>query len=829
MKHRKHSKTYSTAQCRLMILGLVLSGTAVMETTPADAAVLDSISLVQNTSDHSDNTALNEGFGGISNRMSIEEDGTYKLDYGDQIYHHNETALLKSGGDISIDIASELNKPNAKINPSNEKQSGGIEGLRVQSGMHLHNVAIKIHGNSYHFSYSEYGKGGNQKIRGITVYSADEPIQIDQYHQENNLTVHAAAEVTAVRADSATINIGDCYIKSLVTKGNEFESGAYLANNGLYALDEYKKSKSRGVINVTGKHVYIDTNSNNFSKLYDSDDYQADVSKNDAISGKYGGTVNVNVDGTAEDVAIIGNLDAKEGTINMQLANGQSYWHGSQANYTDTKKKGTLNLSISNGAQWVPDGYQQNKLDGKADPVGTERITALTLKDGGIVNLHGFDSFIGQKTAVQELHIDELKGTGGIFRMDVNTKATPNGGRNGSDFVYVSKGEGTHYIQPVDPQRLKGLTTPVWVADAAPNVSFTGYTKKETIDEGFLYDYIPTVEKNVVVADTAQNQYGNNWYITAVKEQTKPVVPVIEASMLNTYATERARLELDSLNKRMGELRDYKDTKAGWWVRHKSGQIEGSGSSWFKNTYHFNQLGFDRQGKVDQDGRTWYGMAAHYSDDDAAYHQGHGSEKSYGASLYSSWEGNKGHYTDYVLKYSHLTNKFTAYDTTGSADGDYDNNGVTLSAEYGHKTNYQNGWMIEPQTELAYTHISGADYTMSNGIRVNQDNENSLIGRVGFRLGREYNRDNAARHSQWYVKMDLLHEFAGDHGISMTSSDASQYYHHDADGSDTWLTWGVGGNAALSDHSWAYADLEKSAAGDINTNWQVDAGIRCAF
>lgn len=89
--------------------------------------------------------------------------------------------------------------------------------------------------------------------------------------------------------------------------------------------------------------------------------------------------------------------------------------------------------------------------------------------------------------------------------------------------------------------------------------------------------------------------------------------------------------------------------------------------------------------------------------------------------------------------------------------------------------------MIEPQTELAYTHISGADYTMSNGIRVNQDNENGLIGRVGFRLGREYNRDNAARHSQWYVKMDLLHEFAGDHGISMTSSDASQYYHHDAD------------------------------------------------
>lgn len=818
---------YSNAKCRLIVLSLCLSTTSMMGESAA-AAVHDSISLVQNTSDHSDDvTSHDEGFGGISNRMSIEKDGTYKVTYGDQIYRHNQSALLKPGGNVSVDITSELNKPNELINPGKEKQSGAIEGLRVESGMHLHDASIKLHGNSYDRSYR--AESENLKIRGITVWGADEPIQIDQYHQENNLTVHAATEMTAVRADSATINVGNCYIKSYVTKGDEFTDGAYLANNGLYALDEYPKSKSRGIINVTGKHVYIDTNSNNFSKLYDSDNYQTDVSKNDAISGKYGGTVNVNMDGNAEDVAIIGNLDAKQGTVNMKLTNAQSYWHGSQANYTETKANGTLNLTISNGAQWVPDGYQQNKVSRKVDPVGTERITALTLKDGGIVNLHGFDSFIGQKTAVKELHVDDLKGNGGIFRLDVNTKATPNGGRNGSDFVYVQKGEGTHYIQPVDPQRLKGLTTPVWVADADSNVSFVGYTKKETIDEGFLYDYIPTIEKNVVAADTPQNQNGNNWYITAVREQTKPVVPVIEASMMNTYATERARLEIDSLNKRMGELRDYKDTEAGWWVRHKSGQIEGSGSSWFKNTYHFNQLGFDKQAGSNKNGRTWYGIAAHYSDDDAEYHQGNGTEKSYGASLYTSWEGNKGHYMDYVLKYSHSTNKFTAYDSTGTAHGDYDNNALSLSAEYGRKNRFSNGWMIEPQAELTYTHISGADYTMSNGIRVNQDNDNSLIGRVGFRLGREYQLDNLAKHSQWYVKLDLLHEFAGDLGISLTSADGSQYYTHSTNGSDTWLAWGFGGNVSLSDHSWFYADIERSAIGDINTNWQIDAGLRFAF
>ena len=137
--------------------------------------------------------------------------------------------------------------------------------------------------------------------------------------------------------------------------------------------------------------------------------------------------------------------------------------------------------------------------------------------------------------------------------------------------------------------------------------------------------------------------------------------------------------------------------------------------------------------------------------------------------------------------------------------------------------------MFEPQAELTYTHISGADYTMSNGIRVNQDNNNSLIGRMGFRFGREYHLDNPANRGQWYVKLDLLHEFSGDLGIAMTSADGSQYYMHSTDGSDTWLAWGFGCNLSLSDHSWFYADIERSAMGDINTNWQIDAGLRFAF
>ena len=74
---------YSNAKCRLIVLSLCLSTTSMMGASAA-AVVHDSISLVQNTSDHSDDvTSHDEGFGGISNRMSIEKDGTYKVTYGD--------------------------------------------------------------------------------------------------------------------------------------------------------------------------------------------------------------------------------------------------------------------------------------------------------------------------------------------------------------------------------------------------------------------------------------------------------------------------------------------------------------------------------------------------------------------------------------------------------------------------------------------------------------------------------------------------------------------------------------------------------------------------
>ncbi len=52
-------------------------------------------------------------------------------------------------------------------------------------------------------------------------------------------------------------------------------------------------------------------------------------------------------------------------------------------------------------------------------------------------------------------------------------------------------------------------------------------------------------------------------------------------------------------------------------------------------------------------------------------------------------------------------------------------------------------WYVDPQIQVTYGHIQGLSFTTKNGVKVNTDRVNSLIGRVGVGVGYE----NAKRRS----------------------------------------------------------------------------------
>lgn len=498
--------------------------------------------------------------------------------------------------------------------------------------------------------------------------------------------------------------------------------------------------------------------------------------------------------------------------MNITLNGAESFLHGHEANVLDIvsgKWAGDLNLTLMNNAYWIPDGKDA-------------QISAITLQDGGTINLHGFNLHTNQSIN-ETVKIHDLKGNNGTFLIDVNTNKTDEQRRNGSDFIEVVKSStgGTHAIEALNINKLSDLQEDIWVADAASNVMFEAYDKIDITNE-YVYDYKPLLRSDIREGDPV-SQYGTNWYITGVSTKASAGSNTAIANAGLNYAVATARLEIDSLNKRLGELRQNQQQN-GLWIRYKGGEMESDNGSYFKNLYSFWQLGYDNKEESEQS--VWTrGIAAHYMRGNADFTYGTGDNKSYGGSLYAAWNRpEKQDYLDLVLKYSRHESDFNyrnVYGNMGVADSSTWS--ISASAEYGREFSLGESSFIEPQAQLVYTRLDEARYTTSSGLRVRQNDIDSVIGRVGLRGGYRFEE---RPDSDIYVKLDLLHEFAGDRDVTVWGKDASMTVREG--GSDSWINYGIGTNIHLTqnNNSRLYVDLERSAGGDIDMNWQVNAGFR---
>ena len=174
------------------------------------------------------------------------------------------------------------------------------------------------------------------------------------------------------------------------------------------------------------------------------------------------------------------------------------------------------------------------------------------------------------------------------------------------------------------------------------------------------------------------------------------------------------------------------------------------------------------------------------------------------------------------------------YDLRGMFDGGmYDIGGNyhqwfgSISAEWGRKNDMNDGWYFEPQTQLQLARVGGASYVSDSGIAVDQDGATSLIGRVGFRLGREYAKADGTKHDNYYIKADLLHEFMGDKGIALTGADGR--YEHEYDGQETWFDVGLGADISIDKDTYFWVDVAKTLGSDFDNTWQVNGGFRWEF
>ena len=105
---------------------------------------------------------------------------------------------------------------------------------------------------------------------------------------------------------------------------------------------------------------------------------------------------------------------------------------------------------------------------------------------------------------------------------------------------------------------------------------------------------------------------------------------------------------------------------------------------------------------------------------------------------------------------------------------------------------------------------------------VEQESCNTLVGRVGFRLGQKL--DNAS----YFVKLAAAHEFSGDFDSAFRAV-GEQGGKTSLDFGDTWYEAQVGLTAKLSAANTFYATYGCSFGGDVEQKYRLDAGLRWSF
>ena len=297
---------------------------------------------------------------------------------------------------------------------------------------------------------------------------------------------------------------------------------------------------------------------------------------------------------------------------------------------------------------------------------------------------------------------------------------------------------------------------------------------------------------------------------------------VVETGRINSQILYDLVTDVDTLNKRMGDVRNMNTDPDGWWARTTYTHQDRDSYSGHSNRF---ELGKDFV-TARTDGSTVHqGVAFTYLRSSDSFDNGNGKYKRYSGSLYHTWLGNNGQYVDVVGRIGKVMGNSHTFLINGTqSDSSFGTWYQQASVETGKTYDLDDGWYFEPQAQLQYTHMNSKSYTRSDGINHDLDSVNSFIGRLGFRLGQRIN-DKAS----WYVKGDILHEFSGDGGIMLTSSNGLERIDYNRDGKDTWYDLGAGLTAELSPASSLWFEFERKFSGTYSNDWEFNGGISWKF
>ena len=200
---------------------------------------------------------------------------------------------------------------------------------------------------------------------------------------------------------------------------------------------------------------------------------------------------------------------------------------------------------------------------------------------------------------------------------------------------------------------------------------------------------------------------------------------------------------------------------------------------------------------------------------------GSGKVKSFAVGAYGLKDLGKDQYVHVESQVGRISNEFTARNEIGQAkSGDVKSNAYSIGVRYGKTIKSANGFYVEPQAQLNYTHFGGRDFTAGN-LSVNQASVNSTSGKLGLEVGKQFGNGNL------YTRFAAGHTFTGNVKTTYASSNAVKLTEQDLKG--TWTELAFGGRYGFNTNNSVYADVTTGLSGDYQADWGVNAGFTHKF
>ena len=727
--------------------------------------------------------------------------------------------VASDGGQVTI---GSLDTPDASQLPKRYRQPAFITGM-------LNNSSIQVDGGIMDVTTAPWKSpypvafAYNSKINlGIddagTVKHKVFNMQGDVLVSDKMMPPHQEQQPSVIniglgRAHNSPNQFSGKAVNTLEDKGGEINmtfDGGMWSHDSMGGLESFKidgKTERSSINNLTGTRTR-----EGFSRI--SQDSRSDIHVN-----KLDGHINVIYDmsdGTGLNFAKQGSkkngldpADIEGGNFIVKSAAAGSGVHGYvTGDHLDTSSESNVNKILDNLAHKF---YYENYVKGERNLSGTVSIASK-----GIVSSYK-----------KALTTDQKEG-------DITWK---DGNGQGSYVVPEPKPTPTPEPKPVtpvtpDPKPVTPVTpepkpvTPV-TPDPKPVTPVTPDPKPVTPVTPDPKPVTPVTPDPKPVTPVTPDPKP----VTPVTPDPKPVTPVTPNPVVRgAYDTPHMRGIRSAVVGNINAWRTLADDMyrprvlqqgepTGIWARIGGGKYSYSGSGIDTATdYTRIQGGYDAQ--ISR-GWTVGGQVSYLRGSEDYVFDGSGKVKSFSVGAYGLKDLGKDQYVHVETQVGRVSNDFTARNEIGEAmSGDIKSNAYSIGVRYGKTLKYANGFYVEPQAQLNFTHFGGRNFNVGN-VFVNQSSVNSTSGKIGLELGKQFGNGNL------YTRFAAGHVFTGNVKTAFASGNVAKLTEQDLKG--TWTELAFGGRYGFNSNNSVFADVATGLSGDYQADWGVNAGFTHKF